>query len=180
MGIIITKLWSKLFVKKELKILILGLYGSGKTNIIYKLKTGEFVNTIPSIEFNVETFDFKNHKIIIWEKAGQFKLRPIIRHYYNNTDGLIFVVDSSDIDRIEEAKKELSMFLEEEELRDCAVLLMANKQDLNCAISPNEIANKLGLETLNRKSLVQGTSAVTGEGLKEGLDWIVSEILKKN
>ena len=69
--------------------------------------------------------------------------------------------------------------LEEEELKDCVLLVMANKQDLSGALSPNEVKSKLGLESLKRTWLVQGTSAYTDQGLKDGLDWMANEILKK-
>ena len=69
--------------------------------------------------------------------------------------------------------------LDEKELKDCAVLIFANKQDINGALSPGEVSEKLGMSNLKGRSwLVQGSSAITGQGLKEGLDWIVSVILK--
>ena len=70
--------------------------------------------------------------------------------------------------------------LAEEELKDCAVLVMANKQDLNGALAPNDVTKQLGMGDLKGRTwLVQGTSATTGQGLKEGLDWMASVLLKK-
>ena len=168
------------FGKKEVKILMLGLDATGKTTILYQLKMGETVKTIPTIGFNVETLDYKGLNFTVWDVGGQDKIRVLWKHYYQNTDGLIFVVDSNDRDRMEDAAEELKKMLAEEELKDCAVLVMANKQDLNGALAPGEVTEKLGMGALKGRTwLVQGTSATTGQGLKEGLDWMASVLLKK-
>lgn len=57
--------------------------------------------------FNVETVEYKNISFTVWDVGGQDKIRPLWRHYFQNTQGLIFVVDSNDRDRAEEAKEEL-------------------------------------------------------------------------
>ena len=169
-----------LFGKKEVKILMLGLDAVGKTTILYQLKMGETVKTIPTLGFNVERIENKNFNFNIWDVGGQDKIRVLWKHYYQNTDGLIFVVDSNDQDRIEDAAEELKKMLAEEELKDCAVLVMANKQDLNGALAPGEVTKRLGMGDLKGRTwLVQGTSATTGQGLKEGLDWMASVLLKK-
>lgn len=80
---------------------------AGKTTILYKLKLGEIVTTIPTIGFNVETVEYKNICFTVWDVGGQDKIRPLWRHYFQNTQGLIFVVDSNDRERIVEAEKEL-------------------------------------------------------------------------
>merc|ERR1711966_381525 len=104
--------------KKEMRILMVGLDAAGKTTILYKLKLGEVVTTIPTIGFNVETVDYKNISFNVWDVGGQDKIRPLWRHYYEGANGIIFVVDSNDSDRIEEAKGELDQMLVEEELKD--------------------------------------------------------------
>lgn len=90
-----------------------GLDAAGKTTILYKLKLGEVVTTIPTIGFNVETVEYKNVNFTVWDVGGQDKIRPLWRHYYQNTQGLIFVVDSNDRDRIGEAREELTKMLAE-------------------------------------------------------------------
>ena len=168
------------FDKKEVRILMLGLDAVGKTTILYQLKMGETVKTIPTLGFNVERIENKNFNFNIWDVGGQDKIRVLWKHYYQNTDGLIFVVDSNDQDRIEDAAEELKKMLAEEELKDCCVLVMANKQDLNGALAPGEVTEKLQMGALKGRTwLVQGTSATTGQGLKEGLDWMASVLLKK-
>eukprot|EP00126_Sphaerothecum_destruens_P004166 Sdes_comp18035_c0_seq1m7357 len=107
MGLTISRVFSRLFGKQEMRILMVGLDAAGKTTILYKLKLGEIVTTIPTIGFNVETVEYKNISFTVWDVGGQDKIRPLWRHYFQNTQGLIFVVDSNDRDRIAEAKDEL-------------------------------------------------------------------------
>ena len=134
----------------------------------------------PTIGFHVETLDYKNLNLIAWDVGGASKMRLLYKHYYQNTEGLIFVVDSNDRDRIEDATEEFKKMIAEEELKDCAILVMANKQDLNGALSSGEVTEQLGMDQLKGRTwLVQGTSATTGQGLKEGLDWMASVLLKK-
>lgn len=159
---------------------MVGLDAAGKTTILYKLKLGEIVTTIPTIGFNVETVDYKNISFTVWDVGGQDKIRPLWRHYFQNTQGLIFVVDSNDRERIAEAREELMRMLAEDELRDALLLLFANKQDLPNAMSASELTDKLGLHTLrDRRWYIQATCATTGQGLSEGLDWFSSELKKR-
>merc|ERR1711910_167308 len=180
MGLAFTKFWQRLFGKKEMRILMVGLDAAGKTTILYKLKLGEVVTTIPTIGFNVETVEYKNISFTVWDVGGQDKIRPLWRHYFQNTQGLIFVVDSNDRERIGEARDELMRMLAEDELRDAILLVFANKQDLPNAMNAAEITDKLGLHSLrNRQWFIQATCATSGDGLYEGLDWLSGTLKKK-
>ncbi|KAK1875334.1 ADP-ribosylation factor 4 [Dissostichus eleginoides] len=108
MGLTISSLFSRFFGKKQMRILMVGLDAAGKTTILYKLKLGEIVTTIPTIGFNVETVEYKNICFTVWDVGGQDKIRPLWRHYFQNTQGLIFVVDSNDRERVAESAEELS------------------------------------------------------------------------
>nr|GMD97982.1 ADP-ribosylation factor 2 [Ipomoea batatas] len=154
---------------------------AGKTTILYKLKLGEIVTTIPTmLVFNVETVEYKNISFTVWDVGGQDKIRPLWRHYFQNTQGLIFVVDSNDRDRIVEARDELHRMLNEDELRDAVLLVFANKQDLPNAMNAAEITDKLGLHSLRQRHwYIQSTCATSGEGLYEGLDWLSNNIANK-
>ncbi|XP_027058879.1 ADP-ribosylation factor 4 [Pocillopora damicornis] len=179
MGLTISSLFSRLFGKVPMRILMVGLDAAGKTTILYKLKLGEIVTTIPTIGFNVETVEYKNISFTVWDVGGQDKIRPLWRHYFTNTQGLIFVVDSNDRERIAEANDELQKMLQEEELSDAILLVFANKQDLPNAYTTSEITEKLGLHSVkSRKWYVQGTCATQGTGLYEGLDWLSNELTK--
>jgi len=176
MGLSISTLLGRLFAKKQMRILMVGLDAAGKTTILYKLKLGEIVTTIPTIGFNVETVEYKNISFTVWDVGGQDKIRPLWRHYYQNTQGLIYVVDSSDKERVAESKDELHKMLNEDELRDAIVLVFANKQDLPHAIAVNELTSRLELSKLRRKWYVQAACATQGTGLYEGLDWLSNEL----
>ena len=143
MGLTISSLFSRLFGKKQMRILMVGLDAAGKTTILHKLKLGEIVTTIPTIGFNVETVEYKNICFKVWDVGGQDKIRPLWRHYFQNTQGLIFVVDSNDRERIQEGTEELQKMLQEDELRDAVLLLFANKQDLPNAMAISEMTDKL-------------------------------------
>ena len=108
---------------------MLGLDAAGKTTILYKLKLNDSVNTIPTVGFNVECVSYKNVKFNVWDVGGQDKIRPLWRHYYTGTQGLIFVVDSADTDRLDEARQELHKIISDREMKDAAILVFANKQD---------------------------------------------------
>lgn len=113
----------------------------------------------------------------MWDVGGQDKIRPLWRHYFQNTQGLIYVVDSNDRDRIEEARDELKKMLSEEELRNATVLVFANKQDLPNAMPVADLTQELGLPNLtNRKWFVQACCATNGTGLYEGLDWLTENL----
>eukprot|EP00028_Trichosphaerium_sp_Am-I-7-wt_P012083 CAMPEP_0168522528 /NCGR_PEP_ID=MMETSP0405-20121227/9402_1 /TAXON_ID=498012 /ORGANISM="Trichosphaerium sp, Strain Am-I-7 wt" /LENGTH=179 /DNA_ID=CAMNT_0008544149 /DNA_START=45 /DNA_END=584 /DNA_ORIENTATION=- len=179
MGGVFKKLFSG-FGKKEMRILMVGLDAAGKTTVLYKLKLGEIVTTIPTIGFNVETVQYKNINFTVWDVGGQDKIRPLWRHYYQNTQGIIYVVDSNDRERIDEAALELQKILREDELREAVVLVLANKQDLPNAMSVAEVTDKLGLHSLrSRQWYIQATCATSGDGLYEGLDWLSNALKGK-
>ncbi len=134
--------------------------------------------------------------------SGMYCLqRPLWRHYYQNIDVLIFVVDSNDRDRIEECKDELWRFLTEDELKESILLVLANKQDLPNAMSTQEVTEKLDLTSIKERNWckypiiitcdclilsslcvnadIQGSCATKGDGLYEGLDWLKSTLTQQ-
>ena len=117
--------------KIEMRVVTLGLDGSGKTSILFKLKQNEFVQTIPTIGFNVESLEYKNVKFTVWDVGGQPKLRPLWKHYYLNTQAVVFVIDSSNQERLDEAQNELVKLIAEKELKDAFILILLNKQVCN-------------------------------------------------
>ena len=98
-----------LFGKKEMRILMVGLDAAGKTTILYKLKLGEIVTTIPTIGFNVETVEYKNISFTVWDVGGQDKIRPLWRHYFQVYEGKtkLFISESDTVvsEGIKEGKR---------------------------------------------------------------------------
>ncbi|KAL1855866.1 Arf GTPase arl1 [Diaporthe australafricana] len=167
-----------LWAKKEIRILILGLDNAGKTTLLYRLKIGEVVTTIPTIGFNVESVTYKNLNFNVWDLGGQTSIRPYWRCYYANTAAVIFVVDSTDIERLQTAADELAAMLNEEELKDAALLVFANKQDQPGAKGAGDISQALRLgELRDRNWSIMACSAVDGSGVTEGMDWLVNSKL---
>lgn len=116
---------------------------------------------------------YKNVKFNVWDVGGQDKIRPLWRHYFSGTQGLIFVVDSNDRDRIDEARQELHRIILDREMKDALLLVFANKQDIPSAMTPAEITQRLRLAELKEMKdtpwYVVPSIATTGEGLIEGL-----------
>lgn len=177
MGLILSKMAAALqdllesFSDRPSQILMVGLDAAGKTTVLYKLKMNETIATIPTIGFNVETVSpVKNVSFTVWDVGGQDKIRPLWRHYFSGAHGLLYVVDASDRSRFEEAKNELDWVLESDEMKGVPVVVLANKQDLPQAATPSDVAMRLGLDKLrNRKWYVQGTSALSGDGILEAM-----------
>ncbi|KAF8845747.1 hypothetical protein PAXINDRAFT_166172 [Paxillus involutus ATCC 200175] len=170
--------WSQ---DQDVRILMLGLDSAGKTTILYRLQIGEVVSTIPTIGFNVETVQYKNIKFQVWDLGGQSSIRPYWRCYFPNTSAIIYVIDSSDHARLTTSRGELLTMLSEDELNGVPLLVFCNKQDVEGALKPEQISDQLGLaggET-SRQWSVRGSCATKGEGLEEGLDWLVNALQKK-
>jgi ADP-ribosylation factor 1/2 len=162
----------------EIRTIMVGLDAVGKSTILYKLKLEEYVTTIPTIGFNVETVKYNNINMNIWDLGGQDKIRPLWRHYYTNTNAIIFVIDSVDRERINDSNTELCKLLEEPKLANIPLLIYANKQDLQNTMTTNEIIERYQLYNLkNRNWYLQCSSAYTGDGIYEGLEWLSNNII---
>merc|ERR1712137_1469924 len=136
-------------------------------------KLGEVVTTIPTVGFNVESVECKNIRFMVWDVGGQDKIRRLWHYYFQGTRGLIFVVDSSDRNRVEYAREELMEVLGADEMREAALLVFANKQGLPSAMPAAEMTEKLGLHRMrSRQWFIQSTCATSGDGLHEGLSWL--------
>jgi ADP-ribosylation factor 1/2 len=164
------------------RILLLGLDGAGKTTLLYKVKLNENVMSIPTIGFNVETVTpIRGISFTVWDVGGQYKIRQLWRHYYENSSGLFFVVDSTDGERMEEAAGELHSICQDDNMRGVPVVIIANKQDLPTALSPSQLIQKLGLEKLaqtNNKWYIQSACAINGDGIFESMK-TMSDMVKE-
>lgn len=156
------------------RILLLGLDNAGKTTILYKVKLNENICSIPTIGFNVETVTpCKGITFTVWDVGGQKKIRQLWNYYYQNTDGLFFVIDSSDTERIGEASEELHGILEHDSMRGVPVVIIANKQDLPNAMTCSELIQRLELQKLSKgqnKWFIQNACAINGDGIYESME----------
>lgn len=166
-----------LFGQTKMRIIMIGLDNAGKTTILFQLKLSKPVTTFPTMGFNVETIQHKNVSLVMWDVGGQDKIRHLWRTYSASSQGIIFVVDCADPQRIPEAKTELFNILQEETLKDVPLLIFCNKQDIVGSTDINELKEKLSLSQItDRNWYMQKTVATKGEGIKEGLDWLVDQL----
>eukprot|EP01060_Flectonema_neradi_P035116 TRINITY_DN635_c0_g1_i1.p1 TRINITY_DN635_c0_g1~~TRINITY_DN635_c0_g1_i1.p1 ORF type:complete len:641 (+),score=101.97 TRINITY_DN635_c0_g1_i1:61-1983(+) len=171
-----------LFRKGKHRVLWVGLDAAGKTTMLYRMKLGEVVTTIPTIGFNIETVETKHMELMMWDVGGPDKIRPLWRHYFQGTDVLIFVIDSADRERLSYATEELVKFSKEDELKTAVFLIFANKQDLPGAMGVSDIERKMDLHNVlrGRHWHIHPCSAYTGDGLFEGLDWAHTLLRERN
>lgn len=168
-----------------MQIVMVGLEGTGKTTLLYRLKFGQYTNSIPTIGFNCEKVhiregESKGVTFTIWDIGGKDNMRPLWKSYLRSADGILFVVDSSGREDMEEARIELMKLVKTQNPQNIPTLVVANKQDLPEAMSPEEVAKAVGVSELSVGHVCQllPTCAVTGEGLSEAMD-VMYEMIKK-
>ncbi|EGG22764.1 ARF-like protein [Cavenderia fasciculata] len=165
---------------ESIDVVSLGLDNAGKTTIVKKFNGEDISSISPTLGFNIQTLWHKDYKLNIWDIGGQRTLRSYWRNYYEENDAIIWVIDSSDIRRLDDCKNELKTLLEEEKLAGASLLILANKQDLSGSKTKEEIADYLELKSLSTHSWkICSCSAVTGEGLEEAIDWVVNDIISR-
>lgn len=194
--------------EREMRVLILGLDNAGKTTILKKFNGEDIDEISPTLGFSIKTLEYKGFKLNVWDVGGQSTIRSYWRNYFEQTDAIVWVVDSSDKRRLGIAKAELEKVLKQEKLAGATLLVFANKQDLSGALSSTEIATQLGLIAPKDKTTttdggsantgsasteeglsgllaetrhwqIHPCSAVTGEGLEHGVRWLVSDVASR-
>ncbi|XP_061703647.1 ADP-ribosylation factor-like protein 3 isoform X3 [Syngnathoides biaculeatus] len=163
---------------QEVRLLLLGLDNAGKTTLLKQLAAEDMGHVTPTQQgFNIKSVQSSGFKLNMWDIGGQRKIRPYWKNYFENTHVLIYVIDCSDKKRFEETSLELAELLEEDDLAGVPLLVFANKQDLSAAMSASELAEGLDLHTVrDRMWQVQACSAVTAEGLQDGMSWVCRNI----
>ncbi|KAI8932935.1 ADP-ribosylation factor-like protein 2, variant 2 [Plenodomus lindquistii] len=124
---------------KEMRILMLGLDNAGKTTIVKRIMN-EDVNTVsPTLGFIIKTIEYDGYKLNIWDVGGQKTLRTYWKNYFEKTDTLIWVVDATDRERIDDCRQELAGLLQEERLSGASLLVFKNKSDVSGAMSEDDV-----------------------------------------
>ena len=180
--------YEELTLVPERRIALLGVESAGKSCILewIKLLYKDTYETLPpppatlkrmhtTVGLNVAKVKASYEKLLIWDLGGKKALRPIWENYVADAEALIWVVDSADMERMEESAAVLKELLEQPNLKHSPLLVMANKQDLDDALDPVSISLKLDMlnDADSRPQCVQPTSAETGSGIKEGLEWLL-------
>lgn len=181
MGILLSKVWSMFSSTKTFKLVVVGLNNAGKTSILYALQLKRFVETQPTIGGNVEEVQYKNLNFLMWDLGGQQQLREAWSMYYAKTDAVILVVDSTEPERFSTVRDELIKMLGHPDLANAPVLIFANKQDLSGALRAEEVVASIGVPEVaghERPWTVMPCSALTQQGLAEGMAWIAERVNK--
>ena len=205
MGLSLSSLYSWAFGGGEYKVVMVGLDNAGKTTILYRLHLGEAIDTNPTVGSNVEEVVHRNVRFQVWDLGGQEKLRRVWTTYYVGAHAVVLVIDSMDRERLPLVREELASITANEvpnsilllalmaapytsgacharaqELRRAVLLVLANKQDLEGAMTPVEITQQLKLHLNKEHSWqIQPCSALTGSGLFEGMDWVAHTLRTK-
>jgi|TARA_B110000208_G_scaffold180746_1_gene230757 small GTP-binding protein len=179
MGLILDKLedlWNSF--QRESSILVLGLDNAGKTAILYTLQLGESVmHTVPTIGFNVEEVIIGNVNIKIFDIGGQDSLRQLWPHYFESASGVAFVIDSADLDRIEQSRNELHTLFSSKDLVGKPFLILLNKQDLPFAKRKNEMIELLQLKRVtSSKWHILECIATKNDQLMTGFMWLSNQL----
>ena len=168
--------------EREVRVLILGLDNAGKTTILRKF-CGEPIDKIePTLGFNIKTLEHRSYKLNVWDVGGQKTIRAYWRNYFEQTDAIVWVVDSADKRRLEVCRDELHQLLDQEKLAGATLLIFANKQDLAGALSSDEISKVLELGSdkfASRHWQIHPCSAMTGDGLIDGMSWAVDDVASR-
>mmetsp|Transcript_30078 Transcript_30078/g.49934 ORF Transcript_30078/g.49934 Transcript_30078/m.49934 type:complete len:188 (-) Transcript_30078:279-842(-) len=169
--------------ERDIRLLILGLDNAGKTTIVKRCCGQPLDDIEPTLGFSIQTLEYDDgkYRLHLWDIGGQSSIRAYWRNYFEQTDGLIFVVDSTDPHRLQLVKEELQSLLQQERLAGATLLVLANKQDIKeGCLTESEIADALelkeGIQYKNRHWAIYGCSAFTGQGLEQAMDWLVQDI----
>merc|ERR1711879_433559 len=153
--------------EKEARILMLGLDNAGKTTILKKMSEEDISHIMPTQGFNIKSLVHEGFKLNVWDIGGQKTIRPYWSNYFEASDALIYVIDSSDKRRLEESGQELKELLAEDKLSGIPLLVFANKQDLLQASPADEISESLNLASISDRTwTIQACSAKEGSGLQ--------------
>lgn len=173
--------------KRQVRLLIAGIDAAGKTTVLHVLKSSSAAakphrkhatppHTVPTIDFNVATTTHNKIAFDVWDVGGQDSLRPLWRHYFSGTQGLIYVVDTNDTQRVAKAAEELHTMLVNDEMAHAVVLILANKTDLPRSLSTDQLAAEMGLDRIVHRYRIQRACATSGEGIWEGMDWLAANV----
>ncbi|CAD2111020.1 ADP-ribosylation factor, putative [Plasmodium vinckei] len=164
--------------QRNLRLIILGLDNAGKTTIVKRLLGEDIYKVHPTFGFTIETLHFNNYFINIWDIGGQKCIRHYWKNYYENVDGIIYVIDSTDLFRLQLCSYELKQILKEERLYGCSLLILSNKIDVDSSLNVSKIAEILKLQKMNidRHWCINECSAFSGKGLLKSFMWLIDDI----
>ena len=154
------------------------MQNAGKTTILYRLSLGQLVKTAPTIGSNVEELNYNNVKFQAWDLGGQESTRSVWDVYYMNTDAVVYVIDSQDEEFYEESKLQFHKLIKHPTLKNAAILIFANKQDLKDARNVSKLIQDYELDSIKDHIWhIEPCSAIKGEGLINGIKWLSDQLV---
>lgn len=165
---------------RKTKLLMVGQSDSGKTTILNSLRYDEFIKEENCCFFHWKIFEYKNFSMKIFRIGSGADCFSIYRSFFLDSDGVIFVIDSSDRNKIEEARDYLFRFDDDEALKNSVFLIFANKQDLENSMNSEKLQQKLEIKKIKHECKIVECCAYMKEDLYNGLQWICETIKNKD
>jgi Arf/Sar family protein len=173
MGGLLAKLRS--LFSRQMEIVIIGLEHSGKTTFLNQLSVGEALQTVPTIGLNVRTVQKGSLAMKVWDLGGQVQYRSEWPRYTKGTGVVVFVLDTSAVDLVSLARKELHLLLEDRELHGIPILILANKIDLEPHLTEPEIIQGLNLDyIMDNPWVIISISALRGTNIERVVEWLIA------
>lgn len=135
----------------QVHVLILGLHAAGKTSLLHHYVLGRHVHTVPSLIDNIETCKLNSSELTVLDVGNRMKSRVFLRHHYSHLKGLVFVVDSTNRERVGSAKEYLEEFLNEDELKHVPIAFALHKRDLDNCMKKEEMEEILEVPTIQKQ-----------------------------
>ncbi len=183
MGNLLSSLYFYFFVTgKNCRLMMVGLDGAGKTTVLTQLKLGKVIHTVPTVGFNLEKVSYQGLEFNIWDIGGQEAIRPLWNHYAEDNDGVFFIIDAADQNRLLLAYEEIQKLFQIKCLQSVPFVIFLNKQDL-----PNptrkEVVEEYLKTTFDGRMNFQVFECVAIDplhlGLVQGLDWMYDQLREK-
>ena len=159
-----------------------GLDNAGKSTVVERwLGNPALEQVAPTFGFVIHSLPHKGRLLNLWDIGGQQSIRAFWRNYFERTDGIVWVVDSSSPERLDLCRQELLSVLQEQRMLSASLLILANKQDVPGAVSIETLKESLCWDKLLLRSNCEMLccSALDGTNMAEGLDWLVEDISRR-
>lgn len=179
MGIDVSTLWDIITGKRKIKVCMIGLDNAGKSTILHQYKENRLIISPPTLRLVEETISYKDAVVTLCECGWEVSRRDMWRYGCENSNVLLFIVDASDRERIEEAMQMLHRALEQEVFIGVPLLVCANKQDAPLVMNQSEIIDCLKLQEIKQRVwYIIATSTAARTGLDQVLEWIYNNALQ--